>query len=116
MRKIATCCYCGTRAALVLRGEGRHELSCAACGAPLHEMKAMPCAAQTRADAGSGPKPAPRRKPAPHPYDTRRDDSDDRRQPERDRYRQPAKRRKRRKPFLRKALEEIWDVVEDVFD
>ena len=24
--KIATCCYCGTRAALILRSTGRHEL------------------------------------------------------------------------------------------
>ena len=44
--KIATCCYCGTRAALVLKDMpgGRHELGCAACGAPLHEMKAIPAA------------------------------------------------------------------------
>ena len=37
--KIVTCCYCGSRAALVLRGRVRHELSCASCGAPLHELK-----------------------------------------------------------------------------
>ncbi|MFX0545582.1 hypothetical protein ACEWPL_008560 [Roseovarius sp. S1116L3] len=114
MRKIATCCYCGTRAALVLRGEGRHELSCAACGAPLHEMKAMPCNAPSR--NGAQPKPAPRRKPAPHPYDTQRDDLEQRRRAEHEAYRQPTRRRKRRKPLLRKALEEIWDVVEDIFD
>lgn len=40
--KIATCCYCGTRAALVLTGVTKHELSCAACGAPLHNLKHMP--------------------------------------------------------------------------
>ena len=42
--RIATCCYCGTRAALVLKDlpGGRHELGCAACGAPLHEMKSIP--------------------------------------------------------------------------
>ncbi|MGR3540941.1 MAG: hypothetical protein ACU0BS_05880 [Hasllibacter sp.] len=40
MPKIATCCYCGTRAALVF-DKGRHELVCSACGAPLHEMKAL---------------------------------------------------------------------------
>lgn len=39
--KIATCCYCGSRAALVLTGETRHELACATCGAPLHEMKML---------------------------------------------------------------------------
>ena len=42
--RIATCCYCGTRAALVLKDMpgGRHELGCSACGAPLREMKAIP--------------------------------------------------------------------------
>lgn len=38
MPKIATCCYCGNRAALVLEGEGRHDLTCAACGAPLSNL------------------------------------------------------------------------------
>lgn len=39
--KIATCCYCGTRAALVLTGQVRHELACASCGAPLHDLKML---------------------------------------------------------------------------
>ena len=38
-QKIATCCYCGTKAALALRGQDQHELSCASCGAPLSVMK-----------------------------------------------------------------------------
>ena len=42
--KIATCCYCGARAALVLN-KAQHELSCASCGAPLHDLKML------RADA-----------------------------------------------------------------
>ena len=41
-RKIATCCYCGTRAALVLTGDKSHELSCSSCGAPLHDLKMLP--------------------------------------------------------------------------
>ena len=44
--KIATCCYCGTRAALVLAGQVRHELACATCGAPLRELKKLPVASQ----------------------------------------------------------------------
>ncbi|MEO0693671.1 MAG: hypothetical protein AAFY90_12445 [Pseudomonadota bacterium] len=40
--KIATCCYCGTRAALVLTGRDRHELACSSCGAPLHDLKMLP--------------------------------------------------------------------------
>ncbi len=39
--KVATCCYCGTRAALVLRGKERHELACSNCGAPLHNLKML---------------------------------------------------------------------------
>jgi hypothetical protein len=93
--KIATCCYCGTRAALVLRGRERHELSCASCGAPLHAMKML------RADhAGEGPRPAslrtgpmaepgrgtPRRKPKP------------------------------RKGLGRRFLEEAFDLIEDILD
>ncbi len=108
MRKIATCCYCGTRAALVLRREGRHELSCATCGAPLRELKAIPCAVQDRAQDRPQlrPKPKRRRAPAPHTHDTRGDRHKSR----------PDRQRTRRKPFFRDALEEIWDVVEDIFD
>ena len=40
--KITTCCYCGSRAALVLRGKERHELSCGSCGAPIHTLKMLP--------------------------------------------------------------------------
>ena len=40
---IATCCYCGSRAALSLGGTTiRHELACSGCGAPLGRMKNLP--------------------------------------------------------------------------
>lgn len=39
LRAEVTCCYCGSRAALVLTGAVRHELSCASCGAPLRSLK-----------------------------------------------------------------------------
>jgi hypothetical protein len=58
--KIATCTYCGTRAALVLTGETRHELACQACGAPLHDLKKL------RADAAHPPRYANAPRPAPH--------------------------------------------------
>ena len=45
--KVATCCYCGTKAALVLRGEKRHELTCSSCGSPLRNMKFMPVSTQS---------------------------------------------------------------------
>ena len=62
-RKIATCCYCGTRAALVLKGKDRHELSCATCGAPLHELKKLP---RSRSDS------RPRKSDRPTPRGARR--------------------------------------------
>lgn len=118
MHKIATCCYCGTRAALVLRGAGRHELSCAACGAPLHEMKAIP---QPRSDTairttctGQGSRRRAPTKPMQAKMvakaQTRRSEPD-----YEDRRRAP-RRRKSGSRFLRNAMEEIWDVVEDIFD
>ncbi len=116
MHKIATCCYCGTRAALVLRGEGRHELSCAACGAPLHEMKAFP---QPRRDTAA-PKPCAwpgtRRRAAPKPSKPKPKVQARRPAPEYDAPRRASRRRKPGRRLFRKVLEEIWDVVEDIFD
>lgn len=56
--KIATCCYCGSRALLQLNARGGHELACGTCGAPLHEMKAMPLI-HSRAKPEK-PRPAPK--------------------------------------------------------
>lgn len=101
--KIATCCYCGTRAALVLTEAGRHELSCAACGAPLHEMKAMPVRKAERLHQAP-----PRRAGAPA-------------RPDRGKPRKkPAKRRDRMRKFspmraFSRALEQAWDEIEDIF-
>ena len=101
-QKIATCSYCGTRAALVF-DKGLHELTCRACGAPLHEMKSLPQHADKK------------RKKVKHATSPR----------SRATYEEPRgewrdwparKRKKRRKPIARRMLEEIWDVVEDIFD
>jgi hypothetical protein len=91
--KIATCCYCGTRAALTLRGKERHELSCSTCGAPLHEMKML------RSDAVGGRDPV-------------------RYVPTHGRARRPIPQRKRkpRKSLKRRIAEELWDKAEDLFD
>ena len=90
--KIATCCYCGTRAALVLKGERRHELSCSTCGAPLHEMKML------REDA-HGPRDLVQKKRS--------------RQSDRSAHK---KKKKRRKSLRAHVLEEVWDAIEDIFD
>ena len=99
--KIATCCYCGTRAALVLRGKNRHELACSSCGAPLRAMKML----RSEPDRATAPAATPAR-------------PDHRAAPQRGRYARPAKYRKRKKTkgLLRKVFEEIWDELEDIFD
>lgn len=92
--KIATCCYCGTRAALVLTGRGRHELACSSCGAPLHEMKMLKAEPDPRKD-----RPKPSRARAAQTYH------------------RPVKRKvKKRKSRTRWMLEEAWDLIEDIFD
>ncbi len=96
--KIATCSFCGTRAALVLTGETRHELSCAACGAPLHDLKAL--------KAPSAPaEPKREHRHAPEWTATRH--------PPR-----PGKRRRGRprKTAGRRLLSEIVDLIEDLLD
>ncbi|WP_299678875.1 hypothetical protein [uncultured Roseobacter sp.] len=99
--KIATCCYCGTRAALVL-GRNRHELACSSCGAPLHELKRLP---QEHPGKTELVRPsAVRRHGDERAYHT---------------YKSPKKRKKvhkRRKGLMRHLIEEAFDVIEDIFD
>ena len=99
--KIATCCYCGTRAALVLKDMpgGRHELACAACGAPLHEMKAIPSAHPPGEVHGTVPASRVRGTRPP----------------------KPGKPRKRKRKgggiaFGAWLLREVIDEIEDIFD
>lgn len=100
-QKIATCCYCGTRAALVLRGKDRHELSCSSCGAPLHNLKMLPKRPER---ASARVKGAPRNQPKslhprqPHPKARK------------------MEKRSKRKGLWGKIAEEIWDEIEDIFD
>jgi hypothetical protein len=96
--KIATCCYCGTKAALVLRGNGRHELTCSNCGAPLRAMKSLP---QTDARAA-----APAAKPPKRKYDNTHTD----------RHAPRPHTRRKGKSFGRRAFAGFWDLIEDVVD
>ena len=96
--RIATCCYCGSRASLVLDRE-RHELTCASCGAPLHNMKKL------RSDT---PSREPRRD-----RDTRRPLPQYEREspkPQRRPY------RKKRKGLMHRLFEEAFEVIEDILD
>lgn len=110
--KIATCCYCGTRAALVLRGRERHELSCAACGAPLHDMKML----RTEATRDHPIERAPERKPrkprgvtplASWERELRSGVTSGLKR---------RKKKKRKKSLASKLLSEAFDVIEDIFD
>lgn len=92
--KVATCCYCGTRAALVLRGETRHELSCTACGAPLQNLKAIPVD-RTRAS-----------QKAPFRHGTG----------QRTAHVKPKKRHRKRKSLSRRLLSDAFDLIEDILD
>lgn len=114
--KIATCCYCGTRAALVLKGEARHELACATCGAPLHEMKML------RRDASASKASASPKVAKPRPSGGRskarglpRHEDLDPKPYAPPKRRKPAK-VKRRKGLMARMFEEAFDVIEDIFD
>ena len=99
--KIATCCYCGTRAALRLSEGQRHELQCSNCGAPLHAMKMLRTA----------PEPGPKTVSAPRTPKPRKE------RPIQDfGWSKTAKKKKKKKSLGRRALSELWDVVEDIFD
>ena len=90
--KVASCCYCGRRTVLQPTARQGHELACASCGAPLHEMKALKSATVSK------PKPEPQGMPqAPKGG-------------------KKAKKAKKRKPVWKKALGEVFDIVEDIFD
>jgi len=97
--KVGTCNYCGTRAALVLSGDKRHELACSTCGAPLHDLKIMPKSAPTRRSYKASPAP-----------------SHDRAMSQRAKSGKKHKKSKKKKSFKQRAWSEIWDIVEDIFD
>ena len=96
--KITTCCYCGARAALVLKGSTRHELACGSCGAPLHELKMLP-----RDRSGDRELVAP--SAIRNPKKKKKTYS----------YEKPRK-KKKRKGWMREVFEEAIDLLEDVFD
>lgn len=106
--KVATCSYCGTRAALVL-DQGRHELVCQSCGAPLHELKAMPVKAGARKDRRSGGAPHAPSRP-PHRWS----DHERARKPKHEKT--ATRKRRTRKSLTKKIFEEAFDLIEDIFD
>ena len=99
--KIATCCYCGTRAALVLKGKDRHELACSGCGAPLHDLKAL-----RPPEARSGPRELVKPSRSRRTVETR---------PKPGKYKKSKKKKKNGKRFG-DFLEDAFDAIEDIFD
>ena len=89
--KIATCCYCGTRAALVLRGDAWQKLPCAACAAPLYNLKSLPVEKVQRTPQSPA---LPLAKPA----------------------RPPKARHKKRKSLSRRVVSEVIDLIDDILD
>lgn len=110
-KKIATCCYCGTRAVLVFES-ARHELTCSACGAPLHDMKFMP------QEPGKDKKKSVKPRATKYAPSAGRSDAAgqsagamsgavNRKKPQK---------RKKKKTFFKRLLEEIMDEIEDIID
>jgi len=99
--KVATCCYCGTRAALVLRGEKLHELTCSSCGAPLHDLKMLP-----KSKVGKERELVKSNRVRVRPEDPIRGYKWDKK----------SKKKKKKKSLGKRFLEEAFDVLDDIFD
>ena len=114
--KIAPCCYCGTRAALVLSGAGRHELACHSCGAPLHNLKHIPVTPGKSTDT-LGPRStatpqsivqkqeAPKAKPKKNKAISCKP-----------RHKMHKRSRKSAAKRAKNWVEDVFDVLEDIFD
>ncbi|WP_147124419.1 hypothetical protein [Shimia ponticola] len=100
-RKIATCCYCGTRAALVLAGDKSHELACSSCGAPLHDLKMLPKSALEAPMELVKPSRVRKTTKPKAGY--------------KNSHKKPKK-RKKKKSLGAKLFSEAFDIIEDIFD
>ncbi|MFY0623551.1 MAG: hypothetical protein JXQ89_17860 [Pelagimonas sp.] len=95
---IASCCYCGARTALVLTPD-RHELCCASCGAPLHNMKRL-------------------KEDAEHPSGKVKTKKLKKTKAAKVGYGKPSKvkKKKKSKSFTKSLFGEAFDLIEDIFD
>ncbi|MCT4684991.1 MAG: hypothetical protein N4A39_14800 [Roseicyclus sp.] len=108
--KIATCSYCGRRQTLKLTARDGHELACGACGAPLHEMKWLKPPQPDRPVKRSPRAPAPHGGPLPRGGWQGGEGWQGQADP------RSRKKPKRRKSLWKKAMEEAFDLIEDIFD
>lgn len=105
--RIATCCYCGTRAALVLEGAVQHELACASCGAPLSRMKNL----KTGTD-----KPRRGRAPVAKAGKRPKSPADEILRALEGRGKKKSRKKKSKKGLAQRFFDEAFDVIEDIFD
>lgn len=99
--RITTCCYCGTRAALVLGGKTAHQLQCGSCGAPIARMKMLPVRAPTP-------------QPAAHQRDVHAALQHGTGEPSHRRW--ASKKKRKSKGLSRRIVSELWDVIDDLID
>nr|WP_306432331.1 hypothetical protein [Tropicibacter sp. Alg240-R139] len=86
----------------MLSQDGRHELSCSTCGAPLHDLKML---RQAKPDAAAiSHLPKPKSKKAKGKSDWH------------EKPRNKLKKAKKRKGLMSRVLDEAWDAIEDIFD
>lgn len=111
--KIATCSYCGARAALVLKGETRHELACSNCGAPLHDMKMLRSDA---VDPNAAIHKPPKSKSGKKTKDKRKAYATPLPVWEREKRDTRKVKKKKRKSVAKRFFDEAFDVLEDIFD
>lgn len=104
-QKIVTCCYCGTRAALILKGRERHELACSSCGAPLHDLKMLPKDRSGDRELLPRPKPSPKKSARAPGFALPNV-----------RFGKALKKSKKRKSKFKDLFEDAFDLIEDIFD
>lgn len=111
--KIATCCYCGARAALVLTGDTRHELACSSCGAPLHNLKQMPVPSANKTPAHFS---HPIRSPKSKGKMAHKSGGKPKKNWHEEPYSKKKKTKKKRGKWAKDLFEDVFDVIEEIFD
>ncbi|MGH1415824.1 MAG: hypothetical protein ACRBB0_20225 [Pelagimonas sp.] len=102
-QKIATCCYCGARAALIM-DKARHELVCGSCGAPLQNIKKL------------DDRPHKVKKSKKSKQEAAFGVGGDMRSARRDEPKRKGKKKKKPKSLGRSFFKEAFDFIEDIID
>jgi len=117
--KIATCSYCGTRTLMTLAEGKRYELVCSTCGAPLHDMQMLKnmASGDTKSPISNSSQESPFRMQALLPVFLRKRGDE---KPEYKQHKKYDKRRRKKRRglcfWVKEAIDEIEDEIEDIFD